>query len=70
MNGSKITFPPGIMLPDVLKQKSAEGLEKQLKEREDNSVCYNCGTHARKYVDPKTKRVACSFECYKTNLTK
>lgn len=36
-----------------------------MKERADKAICFNCGKHEKKYVDAKTKRVACSFDCYK-----
>lgn len=62
-----MAFAKGIMIPDILKQKTSDELERQMKERAEKGHCYNCGAAERKYVDARTKRVACSFECYKVN---
>ena len=62
----QLCMPQGFLLPEVLRQKPATELLKRIEQRRRKSDCFVCKKkEAKKYVCSKTKRVSCSFECYK-----
>jgi len=61
---SFVAFPTGLLLPQVLRQSSKDAAKRvDNKKRED--TCHVCSKKERKYVCKRTKKVTCSFECYR-----
>ena len=63
-DATTLSTPQGILLPEVLRQKTGSELQQSMMKR--NLVCHRCSKPERKYVCPRTNRVSCSFECFKT----
>lgn len=66
--GITLSIAQGIMMPEVLRQPTADELKQSLKVRQTR--CHRCKKEERKYVCAKTQRVSCSFECYKAMQVK
>ena len=63
----QLCMPQGFLLPECLRQKSEHELKKRIERKK--SDCFVCKKKdARKYICAKTKRVSCSFECYKVAI--
>jgi hypothetical protein len=50
--------PRGLRVPEGLRGA-------QVKVRKREQKCWKCGKLERRYVCPRTKKVSCSFDCYK-----
>jgi hypothetical protein len=69
LSGSELFFPKGVLLPECLRQQgTSEMLQKKMAERKTENKCNVCGNDAskKKYKCSKTKKITCSFDCYKT----